>query len=452
MVITDAGVLRGSQPCRMSTTGAATGATATAATDVAENSSAAAVFERLLEQLDDPVKICAITASHAGRVQLAHQLLAPLASVTCAHATEHGIEAVSVVVGSDIRMQPLLVDLGAVSTVLRAMETNIEAMAIQMRGCHAIASLAPQFHRSSEVSGEWTQWAADNVGYAAAAVISAMGMFFAEARMQEAGCHALVALLHLLPVPSLAMERAVAVLVAPATRAVFGALLRHRADSALCEAALWLLHRCISHDSLARHAGLAISEYAGVQHGSRQMLPSRAQKTSLALAAGELEEHIVHAATDALSLHVAAPPALCWAGCEVLRCIFGRGKHAKVKALGTNAVQCLVRAVGKHCGTALRPRCDPGPPLLPGSDGDGDGDSGGLGMRRQQRPRPCVAVAGCGALRALLHRTRDGGATAAAVAGDGEAILVLVRVVNCASVLEADLAALALSTLSELGP
>ena len=143
MVITDAGVLRGSQPCRMSTTGAATGATATAATDVAENSSAAAVFERLLEQLDDPVKICAITASHAGRVQLAHQLLAPLASVTCAHATEHGIEAVSVVVGSDIRMQPLLVDLGAVSTVLRAMETNIEAMAIQMRGCHALASLAP---------------------------------------------------------------------------------------------------------------------------------------------------------------------------------------------------------------------------------------------------------------------------------------------------------------------
>lgn len=63
-----------------------------------------------------------------------------------------------------------------------------------------------------------------------------------------------------------------------------------------------------------------------------------------------------------------------------------------------------------------------------------------------------MAVAGCGALRALLHRTRDGGATAAAVAGDGEAILVLVRVVKCASVLEADLAALALSTLSELGP
>eukprot|EP01048_Picozoa_sp_COSAG05_P013041 COSAG05_NODE_1352_length_5112_cov_27.256533_3_plen_441_part_00 len=414
---------------------------------------AAAAVDKLHGLCGDASKLGAAVAVHADRLRLGRQLVAALPEIADAGVAERGIQAVAALAASDIRIQEILVDSGAVPCVLRAMKTHIETnVAIQLRGCHALACLAPQLHRDGaenpgrEAASAWAQWAADCAEDAVGAVISSMEMFVGEPAVQAEGCHALAALLHMRPAPSLAMKNAVARLATVPTQMALEVLSHHRDNAPLCEAALWVLERYVSHDVLAQHAGLAAQEYAGVRYvasGRGQRLPGRVQEAIEPHVSGALDEHILRAAADSLACHM-EEVGVCWAASEVLRSIFARGERSKAQAMVENAVEGLVQAVGNHHSTALRPRPEPGPPSIEDCAG-----RGGM-LPRRRRPQPCVAVAACGALRALLHCTRDGGIMAVAVARSGGA-LALVQVANSASILEADLASLALSTLSELG-
>lgn len=172
--------------------------------------------------------------------------------------------------------------------------------------------------------------------------------------------------------------------------------------------ALWRLLRCATDEGLGISAGLSLS-------GADGGMADRA----IFAACGALERWF-----DEFDV--------CWAACELLRELIGCFHGGRLIALEIGAADRVARALLRHHRTARRRRAE--------MQGRGDG-----------RPFPQIGLAGCQALRALLQQHRDGGRTAAHVA-DSHGAQAVVDTLVAASVMEEEVAAVALSTLVDMLP
>ena len=182
-----------------------------------------------------------------------------------------------------------------------------------------------------------------------------------------------------------------------------------RDDAAAAAAALWRLHRCSVDEGLGISAGLSSAAGGG----------------------GGMAGAAMVAACDALAVW-RDDYEVCWAGCELLGELLSCFQQGRVVALEIGAAERVARALQRHHGAARRRRA--------GMDGRGGG-----------RPYPQVGFAGCRALRALMQHHRDGGRTAAYVA-ESHGAQAVVDTLAAASVMEAEVAALAMSTLVDMLP
>lgn len=181
-----------------------------------------------------------------------------------------------------------------------------------------------------------------------------------------------------------------------------------REDPASAARALWRLHRCATDEGLGVSAGLSSSGASG----------GMADGTIVA-ACGALERWL-------------SDYDVCWAACELLLELMRCFHEGRVVALDIGAADRVSRAVLRHHNTAKRRRAK--------MQGRGDG-----------RPFPQMGFAGCQMLRTLLRHHRDSGRTAAYVA-DSHGAQAVVDTLTAASVMEEDVAAVALSTLVDMLP
>ena len=181
-----------------------------------------------------------------------------------------------------------------------------------------------------------------------------------------------------------------------------------REDAAAAARALWRLHRCATDEGLGVSAGLSASGAGG----------GMADGTIVA-ACGALERWL-----DDYDV--------CWAACELLQELVRCFREGRAVALEVGAADRVARALLRHHSTAKRRRAK--------MQGRGEG-----------RPFPQVSFAGCQVLRALVRHHRDSGRTAAYVA-DSHGAQAVVETLAAASVMEEDVAAIALSTLVEMLP
>ncbi len=179
-------------------------------------------------------------------------------------------------------------------------------------------------------------------------------------------------------------------------------------DPAAAARALWRLHRCATDEGLGVSAGLASSGASG----------GMADGTIVA-ACGALERWL-------------SDYDVCWAACELLLELMRCFREGRVVALDIGAADLVSRALLRHHNTAKRRRAK-------------------MQDRGNGRPFPQMGFAGCQVLRALLRHHRDNGRTAAYVA-DSHGAQAVVDTLAAASVMEEDVAAVALATLVDMLP